>query len=680
MTSNDDFEIIQSYTPKKEKFTIYFIETHLSSEDTTIKVKLDSNDSSLENLFKINSLSKYYGKDLYIINIYKCSFNPNLVDKKKIKFNNDINTVEIKITLTQNKCKFDSINTINIEKDNFLGVLTFSEYKWYIMKYQPPKRIEISNTQIMKYFINSLLEKDNKNKNEACFIELMNYGVNLLRKNFENNYDYELFVLIYINSFYTENGQLIKDALDLFEIDKAFINNTVFIEEYLSEIDKIYQNQYEYLEKLGIKSEEKYLVRFYTVYIYFLYKLKQDEKLLSNLYSLMNNNKYDKFILAKLYLSKFFPFFKELTIPEDIKSLLENSFINNSKTYNELLKSFSLISDFTNKNFVRILLNIKNNYDKIHEICYKEKEFIAINDYYKQNEKDINELKTIKECLDLIFTNKKKYNYEPIKINKSTYLYFISNNYNKEFLDFIGNKLFDYFLSYEDLENVISFSSQLQNKQFIPLLKNIQKNLDKIMNVCSVLHKYIDIQNYIIERESDDLSQIKELIEYIIKSEKSSSNKFITFNIKIWLQYAHRKNLDDLFTLRKIVFLCKEVEPELDENMINLGEKIHNLGLELIRQGKLKGKKRNEFLGENEVFYTDYKLKNLEYENTQLKNKINKIEYNVNKLQNDYSDLKYEVNSLSESNGIILTRLNEMEKDIKYIKYDIYKLGLPPEK
>ena len=58
----------------------------------------------------------------------------------------------------------------------------------------------------------------------------------------------------------------------------------------------------------------------------------------------MNNNKYDKFILAKLYLSKFFSFFKELTIPEDIKSILENSFIYSSKTCDELLNSFSLIS------------------------------------------------------------------------------------------------------------------------------------------------------------------------------------------------------------------------------------------------------------------------------------------------------------------------------------------------
>ena len=54
----------------------------------------------------------------------------------------------------------------------------------------------------------------------------------------------------------------------------------------------------------------------------------------------------------------------------------------------------------------------------------------------------------------------------------------------------------------------------------------------------------------------------------------------------------------------------------------------------------------------------------------------------MNKLQNDYSNLKSNVNSLSESNGRILTTLDEMEKDILNIKKDIFnfKLGLPPEK
>ena len=233
-------------------------------------------------------------------------------------------------------------------------------------------------------------------------------------------------------------------------------------------------------------------------------------------------------------------------------------------------------------------------------------------------------------------------------------------------------------MSFDDLEKALSFSSHLQNRQFIPLLKNIKKNIDKIINICSVSHKYIDIQTYINERESDDLSQIKQLIEYIIKSEKSSSRKFITFNIKIWLQYTQTQNLDNLFTLRQIIFLCKEIEPELDENMIDLGEKIHNLGLELIRKGILKGEKLNEFFGQNEIFYTDHKIKNLEYENNQLKNKINNIEYKVNKLQNDFGNLKLDVDSLSKLNETILNRIFEMESKIKNIKNDVNYLKRPP--
>jgi hypothetical protein len=189
---------------------------------------------------------------------------------------------------------------------------------------------------------------------------------------------------------------------------------------YLEELEKIYQNHYDLLEKMEMKSE-KYSIRFYTVYIYFLSELKQNEKLLSILYELMNNNKYDNLILPKLYLSKFFKFYKTLEIPEDIKAILQNSFIISSKTYNDLLNSFSLISEFTKKNFVNILASVKNNYEKIHEICSKEKNLISIDNYYTQNNKDINELKTIKECLDFILTNKKKYEYETIQIGIDTY-------------------------------------------------------------------------------------------------------------------------------------------------------------------------------------------------------------------------------------------------------------------
>ena len=42
-----------------------------------------------------------------------------------------------------------------------------------------------------------------------------------------NNYDYELFLLIYINKFYNENVNLIQETLDMFEIDKVRINNNL---------------------------------------------------------------------------------------------------------------------------------------------------------------------------------------------------------------------------------------------------------------------------------------------------------------------------------------------------------------------------------------------------------------------------------------------------------------------
>ena len=226
-------------------------------------------------------------------------------------------------------------------------------------------------------------------------------------------------------------------------------------------------------------------------------------------------------------------------------------------------------------------------------------------------------------------------------------------------------------MKYDDLETALSFSSQLRKREFVPLLKNIKKNIDKIINICSKSKKYIDIQNYMQRRGSDNLKLIKQLIEYIIQSEKSASYTFITFSINIWAQYTKIKDLDDLFTLRKIIFLCKEIEPELDESNINLGEAIHNLGLELIRQGKIKGEKLTDFLAENEIFYTDYKIKTLEYENNELKTKVDNIKRNVNKLQSELDDVKSEVKSLSEENRKIWDKIDSMESSIRDIKNDV---------
>ena len=163
MSDLKNFEIIKPYQPYKGKFNIYFIESHLSHESKSLEIKLDPNDSSIENLNKVDESELKCENVIYIISIYKFSFIPSLIDRKIINYDKNKKLIEIKIILTHNKCIFESINTINIEKDNFLGMIKFSEYKWYLgMKYQPPLQALLSDLQIMNYFINTSTIKENK--------------------------------------------------------------------------------------------------------------------------------------------------------------------------------------------------------------------------------------------------------------------------------------------------------------------------------------------------------------------------------------------------------------------------------------------------------------------------------------------------------------------------------------
>ena len=115
---------------------------------------------------------------------------------------------------------------------------------------------------------------------------------------------------------------------------------------------------------------------------------------------------------------------------------------------------------------------------------------------------------------------------------------------------------------------------------------------------------------------------------------------------------------------------------DIDEENIQLGDKIHNLGLELIRQGKLKGDKLTEFLGGDVAFYTDKKIKNLENENNQLKLKLNNIEGQVNNIRNDLGNLTVDVKTLSKSHNRLTDKVNYLEKNINNIKKDVNSLEI----
>ena len=118
---------------KKDYYTIYFIESHPKNEDEEIEILIDTSNKYLKQLKKINYKEK---KDIdnkeFISNVYSINLKYNLIKKKEIKESDKSKNINIKIYLKKNKNKFESINTINIEEDNFLIDIKFETLKgWF---------------------------------------------------------------------------------------------------------------------------------------------------------------------------------------------------------------------------------------------------------------------------------------------------------------------------------------------------------------------------------------------------------------------------------------------------------------------------------------------------------------------------------------------------------------------
>ena len=118
----------------KDYFEIYFIETHLLSEDIDIEILLDSSNKYLKQLQKINEKQITNNYKVFISNVYSMILKPNLIKKKEIIESDKTKTINIKIFLTKNKNKFESNNIVNIEQDNFLINLKFESLKGCLVK------------------------------------------------------------------------------------------------------------------------------------------------------------------------------------------------------------------------------------------------------------------------------------------------------------------------------------------------------------------------------------------------------------------------------------------------------------------------------------------------------------------------------------------------------------------
>ena len=68
----------------KDYYTIYFIESHLQSENEEIEISIDSSIKYLEQLKKINQIIiKDNNQNDFIINVFSLNLKPNLIKKRK---------------------------------------------------------------------------------------------------------------------------------------------------------------------------------------------------------------------------------------------------------------------------------------------------------------------------------------------------------------------------------------------------------------------------------------------------------------------------------------------------------------------------------------------------------------------------------------------------------------------
>jgi hypothetical protein len=127
---------------------------------------------------------------------------------------------------------------------------------------------------------------------------------------------------------------------------------------------------------------------------------------------LRDNNPFDDLILVKLYLSEYSQFYRSIPISPEMKNSLMGKFISTSENYNNLVTSFSLISDYIQKDFVNTLLIITENYEKINQICSQSNSYIKVNDYIALKVND--DLSKVQSYLDIIAQKKLEKRYKSI--------------------------------------------------------------------------------------------------------------------------------------------------------------------------------------------------------------------------------------------------------------------------
>ena len=543
---------------QREFHTYYFIESHPKSLNNQVEVVLNVKHSSIQPLRKlIEKDFKSSNDEDFTVTVYAGDIFPSLIKEKEVKIvQNYIKAFPVKIAKKIQKNKFEGKVNAYLPMDCFVHFVNFDPIKKLIGKnIDPPPQIELLPFQYMSLFNEVLLVIERRKITEPTYIEFLRYGVDLLKTS--GAVPFRLFLLIYEKIINTMNLELYNSIFDYFHIKKIEQpKNLNELDTYQEPLMLIYEEPSKFIENIKQIANvdfEKYLIKFYTVNLFYHSTYKNIEKIESIMLELRDKNPYDNLILAKLFLSEFNIFYRNIPINHELKLSLIDSYIQASSSYENLTCAFSMITEYVKSDFNTILLIIIKNYEKINKICVDNNKPFKINDYIIQKYED--DLTRVQNSLITIGQFKLNYGFEAIDFRIDMWDMYLIEGKNPQFLEFLKSHLIQTSLYLSEINKALSYIIKYTNKNFVTMLELFVKNYDKIEAICIAEKKYINIISYIQPNGTDNIEGIKQNLNYIIARKMKANYETLYFKIDIWLFYINNGfNNEFLLYLEKKLF------------------------------------------------------------------------------------------------------------------------------
>jgi len=167
--------------------------------------------------------------------------------------------------------------------------------------------------------------------------------------------------------------------------------------------------------------------------------------------------------------------------------------------------------------------------------------------------------------------------------------------------DFIDDMLKQKNITFNKIKNSLLFIISIEK-----LLHIIYMNIDLICEICKKENRKIDISEIAYPKSTDDLDAVIYKIQIILNYQLNKKITFITFNEIFWRNYIEfndKKNLKNLILIRKCISLCLNIDKSFNIENLELQKKIHETGLEAIKEGKLKNEVLLDFIENDDVYF-----------------------------------------------------------------------------